>query len=239
METLQSKRIKYDRFCTDHWKQSSKLIPNYNELSHHQFMDLLASSLPIYGYQIYQFLTSTNMFNFIQQHATLLCTYFQLKIEEDYWNYLANLSDMPLFNWLLQLSKDFMVQNSMSWDHTKTKTRIKDRQKLIANKLEKVEIDLNVHLQQYSSSLIIENTTYFEHLIKITFMAIAIAIRNDLQLFYKNFEQMKIRLHFDIKDAYYVKLFYDLNPIQEQVSISVIRYFNSYVVISLFFFVYL
>ncbi len=175
------------------------------------------------------------MFHFIQQHATLLCTYFQLKIEEDYWNYLANLSGMPIFNWLLQLSKDFMLQNSINWDFTKTKTRIKDRQKLIANKLQQIEIDLNVHLQQHSSRLIAYNTEYFEHLIKITFMAIAIVIRNDLQLFYKNFEQMKIRLHFDIKDAYYVKLFYAFNPTQEQVSISFIHCFNSYVVISLFF----
>lgn len=202
-------------------------------------MHLLASGLPIYGDQIYQFLTSTNVFYFFQQHATLLCTYFQLKIEEDYWNYQDNLSDMPLFNWLSQLSKDIILQNSINWDQTKTKTRIKDRQKLIANKLQQIEIDLNVHLQQHSSSLIMGKTAYFEHLIKITFMAIAIVIRNDLQLFHMNFEQKKILLHFDIKDAYYVKLFYDLNPTEEQVSISVIHYFNSYVFISLFSFVYL
>jgi hypothetical protein len=198
-------------------------------------MDLLSSSLPMYGDQIYQFLTNTKMFYFVRQHATLMCTYFQLKIEEDYWNYLANLSDMSIFNWLLQLSKDIILQNSINWDQTKTKTRIEDRQKLIANKLQQVEIDLYIHLQQHSSSLIIENTTDFQQSIKITFMALPILIRNDLQLFYMNFEQKKILLHFDIKDAYYVKLFYDLNPTQEQVSISFTHYFNSYFVISLFF----
>ena len=227
----QSKQIKYYRPITDHWKQSSKLLPDYNKLSHYQLMDLISKSLPMYRDQIRQFLTNTKIAHFIQQHATLMCTTFQLKIEEHYWHYLAHLSDtMPIFNWLLEASNDVKLPNSNNSDRTKSKTTIKDRQKIIQNKLEQLEIDLGVHLEQYSSSLIIENITYFERSIQITLMALAIVIRNDLQLFYMNFERKKILLHFDIKDAYYVKLFYDLNPTTEQVSILLIHYFNTYVV---------
>ena len=227
----QSKQIKYYRPITDHWKQSSKLLPDYNKLSHYQLMDLISKSLPMYRDQIRQFLTNTKIAHFIQQHATLMCTTFQLKIEEHYWQYLAHLSDtMPIFNWLLEESNDVKSPNSNNSDRTKSKTTIKDRQKIIQNKLEQLEIDLGVHLEQYSSSLIIENITYFERSIQITLMALAIVIRNDLQLFYMNFERKKILLHFDIKDAYYVKLFYDLNPTTEQVSILFIHYFNTYVV---------
>lgn len=221
--SLQSKQIKYYRPVTDHWKQSSKLLPDYNKLSHYQLVDLISRSLPMYRDQICQFLTNTKIVHFIQQHATLMCTIFQLKIEEHYWQYLAHLSDtMPIFNWLLQESNDATLPNSNNWYCKKSKTTIKDRQKIIQNKLEQLEIDLGDHLEQYSSSLIIENITYFERSIQITLMALAIVIRSDLHLFYMNFERKKILLHFDIKDAYYVKLFYDLNPTAEQVSISML-----------------
>ena len=49
-------------------------------------------------------------------------------------------------------------------------------------------------------------------------MALAIVIYNDLELFHMNFERHKILVYFDIKDALFVKLFYDFNPTEEQVS---------------------
>lgn len=134
------------------------------------------------------------------------------------WNYIANLSNTPIFNWLLQISKDVILENSMSWDQTKTKVKINLRQKLIQNKLKQVETDLNIHLQHNPSNSINENATYTEHYIIILFMALAIVIYNALALSHMNFEWQKILLYFDIKDALFVKLFHDFNPTEGQVN---------------------
>ena len=114
-------------------------------MSSHQFKDLLSNGLHSYRDEIYQFLTNPNICHFIQQLTTLMCSYFQLKIEEDYWNYIANLSNTPIFNWLSQISKDVILENSMNWDQTKTKVKINLRRKLIQNKLKQMETDLNIH----------------------------------------------------------------------------------------------
>jgi len=217
--THQKTRIKQYNSSTDHWKQSSKLIPNYIKLSGHVFKNLLSQAIPSYSHQIEQILGSTDMLRFIRLRAKLMCTCFQLKIEQDYWNYIANLN-MPVVTWLSEVSKDVTQQNSINWDHTKTETNIKHRQKIIANKLQQAEIDLYIHLQQHpSSSSKMQNKMCFEHKMNIIFNALVVLIRSGLHRFHTNFQQKKILLQFDINDAHIVKSFYDFNPSKEQVRI--------------------
>ncbi|CAF3759549.1 unnamed protein product [Rotaria sp. Silwood1] len=200
---------------TDHWKQLCKLLPNYKNLSHRKFKYLLSNVIPTYRQQIQQYLANTEMLQFVQQLAQLLCTFFQLKIEEAYWNYIANLN-LPIMTWLSNISKDVTLQNSINWDHSKTKQNIQNRQNIIQNKLQQMAINLYNHLQRYSSSLGMDNNMTFEQSINIIQNPLLLLIEKDLHSFRTNFEQKIILLSYDINDAHLVKSFYDLNPIQEQ-----------------------
>jgi len=215
------KGFKRYNLSTDHWRQSSKLIPNYNQLSPYQFKDLLIKVIPLDHHQnIEQWFTTFTMLQFIQQRAELMCTVFQLKIEQDYWNHRAKLTILPIMIWLLEISKDVTQQNCINWDHTKTKINIKHRQQIIENKLKQANTKLNIHLQQpYPFYWQMENKPSMDHLTNIIADALIILIRNSLYSFRTNFEQTKIQLDFDINDAHLVKSFYDLNPTEEQVSI--------------------
>ncbi|CAF4855644.1 unnamed protein product [Rotaria sp. Silwood1] len=129
--TTHHKRPKRFNLSNDHWKQVSTLIPNYKKLSPDQFKDLLVKMIsPGDRHKIEQWLTHLTMLQYLQQRAELICTFFQLKIEEHYWNNVANLATMPIVIWLSQISKEITHKNSVKWDHTKTKRNIK-HQKLI------------------------------------------------------------------------------------------------------------
>jgi hypothetical protein len=168
--------------------------------------------------QIERLLNSFTVLEFLRQRAELVCTVVQLKIEQDYWNYIGNLN-LPIVAWLSKVSKDVTKQNSINWDHTKTKENIAHRQKIISSKLEQAEINLFIHFQQpYPFDWQIQYKNSTDQSLKIIYNALAVALHNSLYYFHLNFEQKKILLNFDIHDAYLVKSFYDLNPTQEQVS---------------------
>ena len=211
-------RFQCDNFSTDHWQQSSKLIPNYNQSSCHSFKHLLSTAIPTYCQQIQPYLADATTLQFLREHASVVCTFVQLNIESDYWKYIADLN-MPVVVWLSELSKDIIRQNSINWDHTKTKMNIQYRQNLIRNKLKCVETDLNAHLLRCPSSLQIQHKISLESSREILFKALFVLIHNDLARFRGNFERKKILWKYDVDDAKLVKLFYDLNPTDEQVNL--------------------
>jgi hypothetical protein len=163
-----------------------------------------------------------------------MCTVFQLKIEQDYWNYIANWTSMPEMNWLSEISKDVTKQNSINWDHTKTKINIQHRQQIIEHKLRQAERHLNIHLQQpYPFYWQSPNNHCMEQCINIISNALVIVVENSLYYFRTNFEQKKILLYYDMNDAFLVKSFYDLNPTEEQVFILHISEFSYTVILFL------
>jgi hypothetical protein len=216
----------------------SKLIPNYKQLSPYQFKDLLVKVIsPSDYHNIEQWFTNFTLLQFIKQRAELICVFFQLKIEQDYWNYIANLITMPVVIWLAQLSKEVTQKNSINWDHTKTKMNIKHRQQIITNKLHQTECNIYIHLQQqYPFYSQMKNTTSVDYLMNIILNAFLTVTKNSLYYFYLNFQQKKILINFDIKDAHLVKSFYDLNPTEEQVYIHL---FYTDLHISYFLFIYI
>ncbi|CAF1260825.1 unnamed protein product [Rotaria sordida] len=202
---------------TDDWKLTCKLLPNYKTLSSHEFKRLLCKTIPTDHYQIQQWLANTEMLQFSQQLATIMCTSFQLKIEEDYWYYIGNIN-MPVVTWLSEVSKDVTEKNSVNWDHSKTKLNIQYQQNLIRNKLQRLEINLYNYLQRYSSNLKMnDDKMSFEQWMNSICNALVVLIQNNLHHFNTNFEQKKILFTYDIHDVHLVKSFYDLNPIGEQV----------------------
>lgn len=212
--------------CTDHWKQIVKLIPIYKNLSPDKFKHMLTKVIPsYYQNQIEHLLTNLTILEVIQQRAQLMCTVFQLKIEQYYWNYVSNLISMPIVIWLSEVGKHFTKQNSINWDHTKTHLNVQRRQNIINEKLQQAENNLIFHLQQpylyYDDR---QDQTSMVHFINIISDALHILVDNNLYYLRINFEQKKILLNFDITDAYLVKSFYDLNLTEEQVSICVLFY---------------
>jgi hypothetical protein len=97
-----------------------------------------------YHDQIERLLNSFTVLEFLRQRAELVCTVVQLKIEQDYWNYIGNLN-LPIVAWLSKVSKDVTKENFINWDHTKTKENIAHRQRIISSKLHQTEINLFIH----------------------------------------------------------------------------------------------
>ncbi|CAF1030084.1 unnamed protein product [Adineta steineri] len=165
-------------------------------------------------------LTDLTMLRFLKQRAELICTFFQLSIEKDYWNYVDILITMPIGTWLSQISKNITQKNSINWDHTKTKLNIKRRQQIITNKLRHAECNIYLHLQQpYPFHSEIKNNISMNHQMNLILDGILLIVKHSLYYFRLNFEQKRMLLNFDIKDVQLVKSFYDLNPTKDQISI--------------------
>jgi hypothetical protein len=180
--------------------------------------------------QIEPLLNNVKVIEFFRQRCESMCSVFQLKIEQDYWNYVENLN-FPVVACLSEVSKDVKKQNYINWDHTKTKENIVHRQQIINNKLEQAEINLFVHFQQpYPLDWQIQNDDSMVNSLKIIYNGLAVVLHNSLYYFHTNFEQKKILLNFDIHDAYLVKSFYDLNPTPQQVSLDFFsKFLNSHI----------
>ena len=225
----QQKTLKRYNMSSDHWRQTSQLIPNYKQLSPYRLKDLLMKAISNeHQDQIERLLNSFPVLEFLRQRAEVVCTVVQLKIEQDYWNYVGNLN-LPIVTWLSEVSTDVTKQNFINWDHTKTKTNVNHRQQIINSKLEQAEINLCVHFQQpYPLDWQIQYRNSMDHSLQIIYNALGVVLHNSLYYFHTNFEQKKILLHFDIYDAYLVKLFYALNPTSEQVSLDLFaRFLNA------------
>ncbi|CAF3038577.1 unnamed protein product [Rotaria sp. Silwood2] len=94
LATTYPKRIKHYNLSNDHWKQMSKLIPNYKKLSTDQFKDALMKIIPASSqHHIKEYYISLAMLQFIQERTEIICHILQLKIEQDYWNYIDSLTN--------------------------------------------------------------------------------------------------------------------------------------------------
>ncbi|CAF4444475.1 unnamed protein product, partial [Rotaria magnacalcarata] len=144
--------MKVHRLSKEDWRQSSKLIPNYNRLSPNTFKQLILKHIPTtYHDQIQQCLAPIKLLKCVRQLANLWCHFFQLKIEEDYCNYVGNLNT-SIMDWLSEdVSKEIIQQHSIDWDCRKTKSNIQYQTTLVQNKLQQTEYNILKHLCQLSS----------------------------------------------------------------------------------------
>ncbi|CAF3804889.1 unnamed protein product [Rotaria sp. Silwood1] len=149
MSATYPKKAKNYNLSNDHSYRISILMPNYKKVSPDQFKDVLTEMVPAHSHHhIKDWLTNINILDFLKQRAELITTVFQLKIQLGYWNYVADLTAMPIVIWLLEIGRHKTRKNSINWDHTKTKASIQKRQRIIQKKLQEAENDINFHLQQ-------------------------------------------------------------------------------------------
>ncbi|CAF2035712.1 unnamed protein product, partial [Rotaria magnacalcarata] len=72
--------MKVHRLSKEDWRQSSKLIPNYNRLSPDTFKQLILKHIPTtYHDQIKQCLTRIKLLKCVRQLANLWCHFFSIK----------------------------------------------------------------------------------------------------------------------------------------------------------------
>lgn len=208
--------------ANDHWRQLSKLIPNYEQVSLCRFRDLFLDRVACDDHpKIEHWLSDSTLLQFVHQQAALTCVVMQLHIEQSYWQYIAQL-DMPAMQWITGISKALSKQNSLNWDHTKTKANIAYRQSIVSEHLERATSTLYAHLQQmflYVSSRPMKDQTRLAEVAHLLWDGIMMLVQHSLFYFRTNFEQKRILLSYDLQAAHLVKSLYDLNPTEEQVSI--------------------
>ena len=218
---MHQQKLKRYNLCNDHWKQVSKLLPNYRQLSPYQFKDLLIQLIPSDDQlKIEQWLSNVTILRFTQERAALLSTVSQLEIEEEYWNHIATLITKPTVIWLSEIPKDVIKQNSINWDSTKTSLNIEQRRTMIKNQLQQAQHRLYNHRRPpHLSYLQMGSTISQDQAMNIILSALLHLVQDNLQYLRMNFEHKRIFLELDMNDAQMVKSFYDLNPTEDQVPI--------------------
>jgi hypothetical protein len=225
------KKTNHCSLSTDHWKRSSvKLIPKYKKLPNFLFKNLLTKYVLCYRENIRQWLTNVQVLQFFRQRAEIICDMFQLKIEEDYWACVLDLGT-PAMAWLSTIVKNLKHQNEINWDYPRTVENVLHRQKIIQKKLLQTEMDFHAHLQQQLPEECceqIQNKTSINNMMYAISQGLITLIQNDLKEFHTNFEHKKILLKFDVDDVHLVKIFYELNPTEDQVC-KLVFYFAFYI----------
>jgi hypothetical protein len=152
------------------------------------------------------------------------------------WNYVLDLLNTPSGIWLSEASKTMLKENSLNWDHTKTKINIENRQEFLRSKLISAQNKLEIHLQTSDSWYWLTEKKTKPHLFNIISQGLQALIENSLYYLRLNFQQKTILLKFDLIDAHLVKTFYDLKPDEQQVSIpslNIILNFTNHLIFSL------
>ncbi|CAF1261183.1 unnamed protein product [Rotaria sp. Silwood1] len=204
------------RLSIDNFKSLLTILPNYIKMFKKIFVRRLSNSIPNQSAMIRQLLTNTAMFHFVRHRVQLVCNFSVLKIEEDYWNYVADVA-MPTVRWLSQTSKNITHRNFINWDYPRTEYNIRHRQRIIDNKLKQVEANLKIHLQQRPHCEEQGNATSFDQTMNMIDEALTILLMKDLEKYVEYFQHKKLILNFDLNEVYLVKSFYDCNPTEEQV----------------------
>lgn len=218
---LYTTRFKRCNLATDHCNQCSKYLPNYKNLSDHQFKDLLMKGIADkHRPEVEQVLSNYFMLRFIRKHAELMCYVSQLKLERAYWYFVLQLLDMPIGNWLSEIPKAMLNKNSLNWDRMKTKINIQHRQANSKRLLKSAQGKLRDHSkEQQLFPRPFDRRSSQDRLLLVIYTGLHVLVENSLYYFRLNFQQKRILLESDLIQASLVKSFHDLNPSAEQVFI--------------------
>ncbi|CAF4660270.1 unnamed protein product [Rotaria sp. Silwood1] len=187
-------------------------------MSIEEFKCRFLQTIPNHRTIMAELLENPVMLDLVQNRAVLLSHFAALKIEEDFWNYVANAA-MPTVRWLSQTSKDVTKRNFINWDYPRTERNIQHRQIIISNKLKQAQTNLNVHLLETLPSEILHQELSVHELINIIHDALSILVQKDFANYLSYFEHKKTMLYLDIHEVYHVKCFYECNPTEPQLTL--------------------
>ena len=140
-----------------------------------------------------------------------------LRYQQDVWQSRYNVS-MIAGIWSTTITKEMAVGNNLSRFLFTTRENVEKRQKIIIDQLNKAQQDLKeYHEQQHTVDLSID--------MKLLLKLITTLVGNELQQLRTEYEWKKLLFQYDANDYLQVKLFYDLNPTEDQVSYFYINYF--------------
>jgi hypothetical protein len=180
--------------------------PKYLKVPDQIFKEMLTKSL-VAEDNIIQLLETPDKLQFLRTYAHLLNNVFYLKLEQDFWEHYNTICISEAI-WSLPIVKDTAKENNLYRITFKTKVQLEKHLKLIVNRLEEAENNLNKHNQQPINRSIDMN--------KLSTVITAF-VRQGQHKLSLEFERKKLILQFDANDHRLVKTFYNLKPTENQV----------------------
>lgn len=200
----------------DKYKLSSKLTPDYSNISKEEFRNLLCQSDPSNRQQLQQYLTDSELLLYVQKRAHLMSMRLQLEMEKDYWIHLVD-QLLSAVQWLSKMPKDLTRRYSINWDYPRTVGNIQHRQRVTANKIKRIDEQMRVHSQENLICSSIFDQTLLNRIGRIVYDALKVMICNDLENLHVQFEQKKTLMEYDAIDIHLLQSFYHLHPTEDQV----------------------
>jgi len=196
----------------------SNIKPNYLTMTDLVFLKRIISvALNTGSISIIEWLDTTEKLLYVRQYAQLMNNVYCLRYQQDVWQTCYNVS-MIAGIWSTTITKEMALENNLSrWLFT-TRENVEKRQKIIIDQLNKAQQDLKeYHEQQHTVDLSID--------MKLLLKLITTLVGNELQQLRTEYEWEKLLFQYDANDYLQVKLFYDLNPTEDQVIYFYINYF--------------
>ena len=196
----------------------SNIKPNYLTMTDLVFLKRIISvALNTGSISIIEWLDTTEKLLYVRQYAQLMNNVYCLRYQQDVWQTCYNVSIIAGI-WSTTITKEMALENNLSrWLFT-TRENVEKRQKIIIDQLNKAQQDLKeYHEQQHTVDLSID--------MKLLLKLITTLVGNELQQLRTEYEWEKLLFQYDANDYLQVKLFYDLNPTEDQVIYFYINYF--------------
>lgn len=195
-------------------QSKSTYQPKYLKSSDQVFKQMLSKSI-VGAESIVQSLNTSEKLQFARTYAHLLNNVFYLKLEQDFWQYYVQVLTTEGIWSLLPFEQEIIKKNNLYRLKFKSKPQLEKYRKLISDRLQKAEFDLNQHTQQPSARSI-----DMQRLSTV----IPAFVRQGQHKLSSDFERRKRILQFDAHDHRLIQTFYNLKPSENQVTTIRTRY---------------
>jgi hypothetical protein len=153
--------------------------------------------------------------HFYRRYARLLQKVCHLKLEQAYWNRVAE-TLLDAVTWLSRVPKGLNRRDSISWEYPQTEKNIRKRQQTVLKQRRRAQDHLEAHAQEENWPWeLAEGGKTYNHI--VISLAVETLVQQGLRSVETHFEQKKILLDIDSKEVQLVRLFYDSNPTRAQV----------------------
>ena len=196
-------------------RETRKFSPKYLNVSAHQFGQSVINVARANHQALPKCFKRVPVLHFYQRYARLLDKVCHLKLEQTYWNCVAE-TLLDAMTWLSRMPKGLNRRDSIIWEYPKTEKNIRKRQQTMLNQRQRAQDDLDAHAQEENWPCeLAEGGSTYNHI--VISLAVETLVQQGLRSVETNFEQKKILLDIDSKEVQLVRSLYDLNPTEEQV----------------------
>lgn len=157
-------------------------------------------------------LDTSEKLQYIRTYVHLLNNICYLKFEDDFWTHYHTVATTEGI-WSSPLEKELIKNNNVYRISFKTKAQVERHHQSILSRLKKAENELAEHRQQ-QQQLSFTNDSFDINKLSAVLLAF---VRQQQRNLNRDFERRKSLVQFDANDHRFIKAFYDLKPLQNQV----------------------